>query len=141
MDIPFINKDFEIPIPPDTCNEPVLVDDESVVFKITVLPVNDEIPTTVKFAPINNDFPIATPPAVVKVPPFVELVASVVLLIDKDPENNADPIVLLVLVVVFVDVNNPATVILFAIPRPPESIVQPVEILVDSTVFDTVNEP
>jgi hypothetical protein len=43
--------------------------------------------------PTNNFLAIATPPAVVIVPPFVIFVASVVLLIDKPPINLTPPLV------------------------------------------------
>jgi hypothetical protein len=58
------------------------------------------LPPTLRSVPTNNFFAVDIPPAVVIVPPFVALVASVVLLIPRPPESRTAPVELDVLVVV-----------------------------------------
>jgi hypothetical protein len=57
--------------------------------------------------PTNNCFAMASPPAVVNVPPFVELVASVVLDIANPPDNLNAPVVDAVETVVLPNITFP----------------------------------
>jgi hypothetical protein len=107
------NNDLATPRPPKLIIEPVLTEDESVtlftvrtpaaeIVAAVLLPIVVIPDTVAKLVPVptNNDLANAPPPADVKVPPFVALTASVVLLIPIPPASNNIPVVLLVLAVV-----------------------------------------
>jgi hypothetical protein len=63
-----------------------------------------ELPATLKSVPINNFLAIAAPLAIVRPPPLVAEVASVVLDIANPPANVTAPVVLLVLAVESLDI-------------------------------------
>ena len=79
---------------------------------VVVVPLTIKSPATDKFCPTYKDLAIAAPPAVVIVPPFVELVAFVVLDKDKPPDNNKAPTVELVEAVDNVKLQIPSLAIL-----------------------------
>jgi hypothetical protein len=60
-------------------------------FKI-LLEFKSKVPAILVVEPTNNFFATANPPAVVKVPPLVELTASLVALIFTDPEISTNPV-------------------------------------------------
>ena len=62
-------------------------------------------PPTDTSVPTKSFFAMARPPAVVTLPPLVELIASVALDIPKPPDNKIDPVELLVDAVASLDVN------------------------------------
>jgi hypothetical protein len=86
------------PNPPDNTTDPLDVLLDSVVSDTVAIP------------PTYSLLVMATPPAVVKEPPTVELEASVVLEIDKPPSKTTDAVVELVLAVVLVVYNFGLTV-------------------------------
>ena len=69
------------------------------VLDKVVAPVTPKVPANVEFAPTdklvptNNFFAIPAPPAIVKDPPLVLLVASVVSVNDNDPELVKVPLI------------------------------------------------
>jgi hypothetical protein len=94
---------FDIPIPPANVRTPVVELVLAVVPGIVNEP-KDTVPATIRSDPTYSFLAIEAPPAVVKVPPLVILVASVVLLIPIPPGNVKAPVILLVLAVVSVNV-------------------------------------
>ena len=88
---------------------------------MVVVPLIVKLPPTVKSDPTYNFFSIAAPPATVKEPPFVLLVASVDLLIPTPPDTTIAPVELLVESVVLVLVNIPELLIVVAPDIPPDN--------------------
>jgi hypothetical protein len=107
---------FDIPIPPASVIPPVTFVVDAVLLELeripekepvvapsednVVAPITPRVPPIDTSVPTNNFFAIPTPPAVVRVPPFVELVASVVFEIPIPPESVIPPVTLVVDVVV-----------------------------------------
>ena len=100
---------------------------------MVVVPLIVKLPPTVKSDPTYNFFSIAAPPATVKAPPLVLLVASVDLLIPTPPDTTIAPVELLVESVVLVLLNIPELLIVVAPEIPPDNA-KPVKVPTEVTL-------
>src|SRR4029079_5657752 len=114
-----------IPRPPDSKSPPVVEFVEATVLVEVIIPVK------LLVVPTRKLFAIAAPPATVRAPPFVDDIASVVLLIPRPPDSKSPPVVEFVEATMLVEVIIPEKLLvvptckLFAIAAPPATVRAP----------------